>query len=131
MSTTTILKEIYFQTLSVGLRSDGLMEVKINANVEIDVNNVLEIVGAIKKIGEEKKYPILLIFGEYTLPTLEARNYVATAESNPYAIAEAYVIQSFTQKITGNIYLKINKPIRPTRLFNSEEDAVDWLKTFL
>jgi hypothetical protein len=125
------LEEINFPTLTVILRNDGLVLVKVIANSEIDINNVTEVVGALEKIGKGKKFPLLIIVGEYTLPSAEARAYIAKAESDPYASAEAYVIQSFTQKLVGNVYLSFNKPARPTRIFNSEEKATEWLKTFL
>jgi hypothetical protein len=126
-----ILKTVNFKILSVNLRSDGLVHVKIKGNEEIDVKNVVEVVSALEIFYEEKKFPLLIVVDEYTLPTPEARAYIATPESDPYASAEAYVIQSFTQKLAGNVYLSFNKPARPTRLFNSEEKAIEWLKTFL
>ena len=95
------------------------------------MKNVVEVVSTLEKFGEGKKFPLLIVVGEYTLPTPEARAYIATPESDPYASAEAYVIQSFSQKLVGNVYLSFNKPARPTRLFNSEEKAIEWLKTFL
>ncbi len=126
-----ILRQIDFMILSVALRSDGIIKVSINANEEIDIGHVVEVVSAIQKIGHGKKFPVLIIVGEYTLPTPDARSYVATEESDPFASAEAYVISSFSQKLVGNVYLSFNKPARPTRLFNSEEKAVEWLKSFL
>lgn len=130
-SNLEILQQIDFKILSVALRSDGIVLVNIKANEEIDVANVKEVVSALEKIGNGKKFPLLIVAGEYTLPTPEARAYIATAESDPYASAEAYVIQSFSQKLVGNVFLSFNKPARPTRLFNSQEKAIQWLKTFL
>ena len=126
-----ILDTISFSRLSVSLRSDGIAHVKVRGEEEIDVNKVVEVVSALEKFGKEQKFPLLIVVDKYTLPTSEARAYIATPESNPYACAEAYVIQSFPQKLVGNVYLSFNKPARPTRLFNSEEKALEWLKTFL
>ena len=126
-----ILQTENFNTLSVEIRSDGLARVNVKANEEIDVKNVMEVVSVLEKFWDGKKYPLLIVVGEYTLPTPEARTYIATPESDPFACAEAYVIQSFSQKLVGNVYLSFNKPARPTRLFNDEEKAIEWLKTFL
>lgn len=127
----SILKQVDFDIHSIALRSDGLVLVKVKANDEIDVKQVVQVVETLEKFGNGKKFPLLIIVGEYTLPSPEARAYIATAESDPYASAEAYVIQSFTQKLVGNVYLSFNKPARPTKMFNSEEKAIEWLKTFL
>lgn len=126
-----IVDKIEFNKTSVALRNDGIILVEIKANEEIDVVLVKRIVNSIEKIGEYKRFPLLIILGENTLPNAEAREYVATPESDPYAIAEAYVINSFAQKLVSNVYTSFNKPARPTKFFNSEEKAVDWLKTFL
>ena len=131
LTTIDIIKTAQFKILSVNLRSDGLVDVKVNGNEEIDIANVVEVVSALEKLGEGKRFPLLIVVGEYTLPTPEARAYIATPESDPFASAEAYVIQSFSQKLVGNVYLSFNKPARPTRLFTSEEKAIEWLKTFL
>jgi hypothetical protein len=87
-------------------------------------------VNALETIFEGKKFPLLIVTGEYTLPTPEARAYIATPESDPYASAEAYVVKSLSQKLVGNVYLSFNKPARPTRIFNSEEKALEWLQQF-
>lgn len=127
----SILKQVDFEMHSVALRSDGLVLVKVKGNDEINVENVVEVVSTLEKFGNGKKFPLLIVVGEYTLPSPEARTYIATPESNPFASAEAYVIQSFSQKLVGNVYLSLNKPARPTKMFNTEEKAVEWLKTFL
>jgi len=124
-------KKYQFNILSVSLREDGIVLVDIKANQEIDVKDVKDVVGALEQIGNGKKYPLLIITGEYTLPTAEARAYIATAESDPYASAEAYVVKSLSQKLVGNVYLSFNKPARPTHIFTSEEKAIEWLKQFL
>lgn len=126
-----IIDKVEFNKTSIALRSDGIMMVEVKAFEEVDVVLVKKIVNSIERIGEGKRYPLLIILGEHTLPNADARAYVATPESDPYAIAEAYVIHSFTQKLVANVYTSFNKPFRPTKFFSSEEKAVEWLKTFL
>jgi len=124
-------KKHQFNILSVSLRDDGIVLVDVKANQEIDVKEVKEVVTTLEQMGNGKKYPLLIVTGEYTLPTAEARAYIATAESDPFASAEAYVVKSLSQKLVGNVYLSFNKPARPTHIFTSEEKAVEWLKQFL
>lgn len=126
-----ILKKIEIDNKSVALRSDGIVHVSIKTNEDVEVKDVVEVVAAVEEIGNGKKFPLLIESQKYTLPSPEARAYIASPESNPFASAEAYVIQSFSQKLVGNIFISFNKPARPTRIFTSEEKAVEWLKTFL
>ncbi len=125
------IDQINFDFYSVALCDNGLMCIRVEGNREIDVENVVEIVNAIEKLGNKKIFPLLVVVGEYTLPTSEARAYIATPESDPYACAEAYVVKSFSQKLVGNVFLSFNKPVRPTKIFNTEEKAIEWLKGFL
>lgn len=126
-----IVKEYHFEESSVNFRSDGLVCVHIKTSNDVEIKHVVEIVSALEKFGNGKKFPLLITTQKYTLPSPEARTYIATAESDPFASAEAYVIQSFSQKLVGNIYISFNKPARPTRIFTSEEKAIEWLKSFL
>jgi hypothetical protein len=68
------------------------------------------------------------VAGPLSGPDLEAMNYIASEGSSPYAIAEAYVIASLSQKILAKFYLNFNKPARPTRMFGAIPEAVTWLK---
>jgi hypothetical protein len=126
-----VISEKEFDNISVAIREDGIAVLNIKVNTEIEVSHVKRIVETLGEIGGGKKYPLLIVSEEFTLPTSEARSYIAKAEADPYASAEAYIIKSFSQKLVGNVYLSLNKPGRPTRLFTDEEKAVEWLKTFL
>ncbi len=126
-----IIKQIDYNNKSIALRSDGLVKIHLNINEEVEITDVIEVVTALEQIGRGKKFPLLILSNKYTLPSPEARAYIATPESDPYASAEAYVIQSLSQKLVGNVFMKFNKPARPTRIFTSEEKAIEWLKTFL
>jgi hypothetical protein len=126
-----IISEKKFENVSIAIRSDGIACIRVADNMEIDIPHVKLIVESLEEIGNGNKYPLLIVAGEYTLPSPEARAYIATPESDPYASAEAYVVNSFSQKLVGNVYLSLNRPARPTRLFKEESKAIEWLKTFL
>jgi len=125
------LKEIEFKTATVSLRSDNIIEVHVNSNLLITKAEVTEIVDAIGLIGSYKKYPVLIIAGEYSLPDSNARPYLATPEANKYTIAVGFVIKNTAQKLMANVYLKIDKPLTPTQFFTSDTEAVKWLLGYL
>jgi len=60
--------------------------------------------------------------------TKEIREYFG---NNPlikkHTVRSAILTSSGISKIVGNIYLRFSKPDFPTKLFTSEEKAVDWL----
>jgi hypothetical protein len=40
------------------------------------------------------------------------------------------VIKILGQRILGNFYIKFQKPMIPTKIFNNHEDALEWLNLF-
>ena len=47
------------------------------------------------------------------------------------ATAVALVVDTPVSRVLGNFYLGLSKPHIPSRLFNDEAEALDWLKRFL
>jgi hypothetical protein len=116
---------------SLAKRDDGIIQITVNTDQEIDVPEIKEIIEAIGKIGNYKKH-LMLIYGSNSItPTPEARAYLAQPNANPYVIASAFMVKSLQHKLLVNAYLKVNKPDRPTKMFNSESQAIEWLKSHL
>lgn len=57
----------------------------------------------------------------------EVREWAASPTNNSYTRIDAIVISNFPQKILADFYVRINKPVKPTRIFNSLEKAFDWV----
>ena len=72
--------------------------------------------------------PILVDLRKIHIMSDDAREYFAMRNRNAGVKAIALVIKSRSSKLIGNIYLSINKPTVPTRLFTNEESAEKWLK---
>lgn len=126
-----ILKEIDLRTATVKLRDDGIMQYNVKPVEEFGVNDLKEINEAVGKLGDGKKFPNLVCVNHFLNVDAEVRKYAATEESNRYTIADAFVINSTALKLIGNFYIRFDKPVRPTRIFNSDIEAIPWLKTFL
>ena len=58
-----------------------------------------------------------------------ARKYYVSEESARYKTGMAMVVSSPMQRMLGNIFFKLNRPPYPTRLFNRQQDAIQWLKS--
>ena len=127
VSTTRELKKAI-----VFLRSDGIVQINIKENVdELSLDDFIEIVEAIGIVGGGIKRPILSVANGYINVEKEARGFSAGEAGTIYTIADAFVLNSFALKLIGNFYLKIDKPIVPTKMFTNTDYAVQWLKTFL
>ena len=62
--------------------------------------------------------------------TKEAREYMAK-EGAQLVKAGALLIGSALTRTIGNIFLTINKPPVPSKLFTNEKDAKEWLMQYL
>ncbi len=129
--TLTIIRKKELANAEVMLRSDGIIHFYVKANVTLTGNDAKEMVKATGEIGNNKKFPILISSGKYGMADVDAREYAASPDGNKYTIAGALVVKSLAQKLLGNAYIKVNKPTTPTALFNDEEKAIEWLKTFI
>ena len=127
---TIQLESKKFKTYTVSLRDDGLIQIEIYPEAEVDLDEVIEGTDYIMSVVKEDKFPVLFIANEFSVPSKESRDYLAKKESLPYSLADAYLIHSFPQKLVGNFYLKVNKPGRPTKIFTDKDEAIAWLKTF-
>ena len=99
-------------------------------DIEYGQDEAEEIIKNILQITQHKKYAILVVSGAYSNVTIESMKILSSPIAMSYAIAKAYVINSLSQKLMANFYLKFLKPDKPVRFFKNINDAEIWLKTF-
>lgn len=114
---------------SLKLHELGFYQLDIFNHVEVGIEDVKMIVAAQRKLSGEKM-PVLAICAEFASTNSDVMRYISKNENFPYSKAGAFVIKSMAQKLLANFYLKINVPQRPTKFFNSKEEAEKWLQQF-
>jgi hypothetical protein len=77
-----------------------------------------------------QSYPVLVDMRGIKSTTREARSYMATVGAT-LVTAGALITGSYLNRALGNLFLTIDKPPIPTRLFNSEASARKWLEQFV
>ena len=122
------LNTISIDGVDISITEEDLYYIQIKSAVEITLEKAKEIIAAMIKLGGNKKLPALIECDSFSLPTKEAREFLAEKNASPNAISEAYVIKSTAQKIVGNFYLQFDKPGRPTKMFNEMDKAIEWLE---
>lgn len=63
--------------------------------------------------------------------TKEARDFLATEKGCEGIIAAAVLIGSPIGSMIGNFFIRVSKPLRPTKLFTDEAAAKKWLAQFV
>jgi hypothetical protein len=127
-----ISKKEMDKAFNVKLNSDNIIEVEWNPNIdEIKKEHLVLLTSIIKDLGHEKKMLVYIDTCNFMSITPEARAYAATKEASEFTQANAVLADALSKKLLFNFFVKINKPIVPTKGFSSKEEAFNWLKSQL
>lgn len=109
---------------------DGILRIRILEGAVVTLQKMIEHLAASSKLLNGKKALTLIDGSAQFTMTTEANKLLASKEGAENRIAAAFVTNSFLNKIWFNFYIKFNKPVTPSKMFNSEEQALIWLRSF-
>jgi uncharacterized protein YuzE len=126
----TVLKMFDTDVSHIELRSDGIVKIHMNDNIEVDIERSREIFDIVSSFATKKELLVLVTGGKNSTTTKEVRDFAGSDEASRVTIAEAVVTPSLSQKLLVNFLLSFYKPKRELKLFNNEQDALNWLYSF-
>lgn len=132
--TVDTVKVLGSTSLPVGtlyLRSDNIVVIDMSDSFETGIDAAIESSKISREFRKGVRFPCLYVQKSGGVATKEVRDYMASKERLEDMQAAAFVISSVAQKLVGNLYLKINRPHVPTRMFNDFDDAVKWLRNYV
>ena len=116
----------------VWLGTDGILRFYIDLpHAEVTLEDAQEAVAAYHAASRGKKRPLLTDARNVKSTDRPARVYSASEAVGSVASAVAILIDSPLGKVLGNFFMRVSKPRYPSRLFTSEEEAMNWLKSYL
>jgi len=124
-------KKISTEKFEITLIEKGIIENILMSLALIDQKDVQELKKYNLQIAGGKPYALLVIPGNLTTITKEARELLAQKDFTHITFAKALLIQSTGHKLVGNFYLKINKPYTNTKIFSDRSKALTWLRSFI
>jgi hypothetical protein len=107
-----------------------ILRIKILEGAEIELADSLQNFEATKILTKQDKYLVLVDARVNLSVSREARAFAAQSK-NDGCTACAFLITSTANKLIGNFYINVNKPLTPTKIFSTEEKAIEWLELFL
>lgn len=119
------------RTQKIWLREDGILQIHSFPGSEQELRDAEENIRAASLLAGGKRRPALVDLRKIKSMSREARLYYAGEETAKVESAAALLVDSAVSRVIGNMFMGLNKPIIPTRLFTSEEEALQWLKGFL
>ena len=123
-----IINEVDLNEATVSLTSDDIVYVYMKDNCVLDVELQMTLFDVYHKVTGGKLTPFIFHGGENVSTTKEAReNFKKIEEQFPIS-ASAVIANNLAYKLVANFYLQFYKPKRPYKVFNTEKDALKWLK---
>lgn len=104
----------------------GIMHFIYKDGVELDLASAKEVVSDRLKAQGNMSYPVMCDIRGLRSVDKEARDYLAKQGSQQVS-AVALIVGSPARKVMSNFYLAVNKPEVPTKLFISQEEALEFL----
>ncbi|MES2396741.1 MAG: hypothetical protein V4549_12090 [Bacteroidota bacterium] len=83
------------------------------------------------KLQKGKAYPLLSNVKTIKNSTKSARDFMASEEGCKGVVVAAVLIDSPVGSIIINFFIRVSKPLRPTKIFTNEEEAKKWLSQFV
>jgi hypothetical protein len=105
----------------------NIFKLKPTKGIELDVQDGYDMRSVFISLSDGSTFAVLTDASNFFSTTSELRQLLASKEFTDLRFATAIVTQSMANKIIGNFFIKVNKPASPTKLFSSEELALEWL----
>jgi hypothetical protein len=115
----------------IWLGDDGIARSRGKVTENSTVEDARDFVSAFAKLANGKARPLLADIREMKSISKEVRNFFANDEQVKMITASALIVGSPVSRLIGNFFLGLNKPNIPVRLFDSEEEAVEWLQGYM
>lgn len=123
------MKEIETEISQVSYDGIETIYVMMKPNIVLTKENVLEQILASHKLKGELNVNLVINITQLKLSNIskEVMEYMRNNEYTKYQKRVAIIIEGTAQKIIGNTYLKIFKPLVSTAFFTNESDAKQWI----
>ncbi|HEY6160590.1 MAG TPA: hypothetical protein VI112_05185 [Bacteroidia bacterium] len=104
------------------------VKVTFRESTYLTLEEVIAITRKCENMMEGKPFCFLADFSSTQVSfSTEARVYLS---NNPTALnrhADAIIVPSLAAKLRSDLYLRMHRPLVPTRFFTSEEKALEWI----
>ena len=121
------MKKISIHSADIFIERGDLIKVTLFDNIDFEKKDAIELLQAFTDLTAGNKYYMLTITNDNFTATSEVREYVAENIISTGIIANAICIKSLPIRLIINAYVKFNKPSIPTKTFNTEDVALEWI----
>lgn len=109
-------------------RSDGIVEVRRTAAARVTRDDAIALLQSLDRLAGGHAVPLLVDVRSTQGLDRESRLLFQQATS---IRAAALLVDSPVSRVVANLFMGLNRPAYPMRLFNDEAEALSWLRGFL
>ena len=113
------------------MREDGILHVHIKVDEVFEIADSHALVQARTRLVDGRRTPIIYTCSEFVIPSKEVREFVASENRSKMVTADAFVVNSLPQRLVANFFIKINKPVRPVKVFDNFDAAREWILKYV
>ncbi|MGZ4042749.1 MAG: DUF7793 family protein [Bacteroidia bacterium] len=123
----------FFDTpnFTMNVHDNGLVEFKIKKSVALTEEDVWLSRDLSTQYLPGKKFFVLTEAEDEFKVTQGARHAGASGKYSKHVSAHAMYTSHLTLKILSNLFIKVSRPVVPTRFFDEREKALEWLYSYM
>jgi hypothetical protein len=110
--------------------SDGILFVQYKPRLVMNLEAAKQIVMDRLKVSDGISRPMFLDARNFVYMDRATMKYYKTKEVVEYVNSAAFLTGSALSSLAGSIFLALEKPLIPTKLFRDEKKALIWLKKY-
>lgn len=119
------------RTAEIWKGEDGVIRlIVVLPQAKVKLADAQENIGTVAELAGGKKCPVLGDIRNVKSAELRARRHLLGETATQTIRAFAILVGSPLTRVIGNFFMGLNRPPFPARTFTSEEDALEWLKSF-
>jgi ribosomal protein L16/L10AE len=107
---------------------EGIIENIVLERANLEVEDVKKVKEQNLKLVNDMPYCVLLTTGQRGTASKEARQLAASRAFANKTVAKAIVVENVWTKILANLYVRVNQPMTETRVFDTRNEAIRWLR---
>ena len=124
-----VIDTVALSHTKIELRDDDIIQFFYGDNINYTMKETEELIDATVKMTNGIVHKMLRIPGPFTTIDIEVMKYISRGRGTLVSLADSFVLYSMPQRRLGNFYLRMNKPLVPTRLFDEVAEADKWLQS--
>ena len=107
--------------------SGEVFKIQIHENAFLEEEDIRELQFHKARMTKNARHCVLFVTPRFGNLSKEARAYAASNEASINCIAKAVITPNMGMRIFSNMFVAINKPKVPHKVFGAEKEGLEWL----